>query len=193
MIIFISDKQIQRNFKKAGYNNIGSGVTELVNKAAYNYVRKEINRVIKNNKNIQALEAHHFEKQNGGRVLMPSEYYGVASNHYVEITGKTDNGTDMAVKESWIRPSFKAELNGGEAPKFTLSRQSVKNIASEVINTNMKSAIIIKQDALKTIHSNLVSKLSELTKTLERKVKSESLQKQDLSSVLSMTKYKAMM
>lgn len=181
MIIFISDKQVQRNLKKVGYNNVGTGVTELLNKVAYNYVRKEINKVIKSN------------QQKGGRVLMPSEYFGVPSNHYVTVTDKTFNGNDMTVKDTWIRPSFKSELNGGEAaPIFTVSQKSVKNMVSEVINTK-KCATKITSHDIKYITSNLVSKLSEVVKSLQKKVKSDRLERQDLLNVLSMSKFKSML
>lgn len=190
MIIFISDKQVQKNFKKAGFKTVGEGVTELVNKAAFNYIKKQIEKALKKNKNSHTLEAVHFAKQSGGRVLMPSEYFGVSSNHYVEITDKTQNGTDMAVKDTWIRPAFTAELNGG-APKFVVSMQSVKNIVAEILNTK-KTEVSIKPQALKVLHSNVIAKLSDVTKSLERKVKSDSLEKKDIVSVLSMTKFKSL-
>ena len=190
MIIFISDKQVQKNFRKAGFKVVGDGVTDLVNKAAFNYIQNEIAKAMKKNKVGGALESSHFAKQSGGRVLMPSEYFGVPSNHYVEITDKAQNGTDMAVKDTWIRPSFTAELNGG-APKFVVSLQSVKNIVAEIMNTK-KIDVNIKTSAMRTLHGSLTTKLSDVTKSLENKVKSETLAKKDLVTVLSMTKFKSL-
>lgn len=183
MIIFISDRQVRKNFKKAGYTKLSSEIVELINKAAVNFTKATIAKAIKKNKGVKTLEAVQF----GGRVLMPSEYFGVASNHYVESPSQ---GTDMAVKESWIRPAFTAELAGGKGGDlvFACSLQVIKNICAEYINTS-KDAITIKASGYKAIHTEFVKKMSELIASLQKKVKGEELKKADLVAVLGMKKF----
>jgi hypothetical protein len=180
MIIFISDRQVRKNFKKAGYTKLSSEIVELINKAAVNFTKATIAKALKKNKGAKTLEAGQF----GGRVLMPSEYFGVASNHYVESPSQ---GTDMAVNDSRIRPSFTAELSGGQLA-FTCSLQVIKNICAEYLNTS-KDTITIKASGYKAIHTEFVKKMSELIASLQRKVKGEELKKADLVEVLKMKKF----
>jgi hypothetical protein len=180
MIIFISDRQVRKNFKKAGYTKLPSEIVEIINKATINFTKTTIGKAMKKNKGTKVLEAAQF----GGRVLMPSEYFGVASNHYVESAP----GTDMSVKESWIRPAFTAELNGGATPLFSCPMQVIKNICAEYINTSNNN-LTIKASGYKAIHTEFVKKMSDVLESLQRKVKGNTLIKADLVAVLGMKKF----
>lgn len=186
MIIFVTDKQVRKNFKSFGYKDVDAGVVDAINKAVYNYIKNTLHKSINKHKSATALEGSHILR--GGRVLMPAEYYGVQTNHYVEV----GNGTDMAVKEAWIRPEFKVtppNMEGGAA--FTLPMQVCKNILSEVLNTSKKS-VIVKPSAVKEVHYGVLERMTEVMKTIQRKVKSDVVTKKDISEVLSMKKYKVL-
>lgn len=193
-MVFVTEKQVRKNFRKAGFKAVDVGVVELVNKAAVNYVRNTLEKALQKNKNAQELEASHIanaQGQKGGRVLMPAEYFGVATNHYIEPGPKTF-GTDMSVTAEQIRPPFSAALSGGAKaqPQFEVAMSTVKNIATEVMK---RSPIAIRQSAIKQLQASLSDELSQVVKSLQRRVGSQAqVSKKELQGVLAMKKYRKM-
>lgn len=173
-MIFISDKQIVGNLKKIGFTNIDSKVFAALNDAAFNFVKKSLERAVK-----KAI-------LKGGRVVLPAEYYGVASHNYV----MEPSGTNMSVTDQLIRPAFQAELNGGaEAPVFKLGLQTTKNMCREVVATS-HIEVIVRESAIKKIHAKLVSKLSELVLNFKRQAKgSTDLTHKMITDALALKKY----
>jgi hypothetical protein len=186
MIIFVTDKQVRKNFRSFGYKDVDITIVDVINKAVYNYIKNTLHKSMKKYKSVNTLDGSHIMK--GGRVLMPAEYFGVQTNHYVTV-GDNNNGTDMAVKEAWIRPEFKVTQMEGAGSVFTLPLQVSKNICSEVLNTTNKS-VTIKPSAVKEVHNGLLQIMTDLMKSIKKKVKNDTVTKKDVIDVLSMKKYK---
>jgi histone H3/H4 len=185
MIIFMTNKQVLKNFKKAGFSSVNEDVVELLNKVAFKFVKNLIEKSHSKHKDAQVLDASHLP-QSGGRVLMPAEYFGVRTNRYV---ADAPMGTDMAVTADKIRPSFTAELNGGSDLTFTVSLQTIKNICAEVLSSkNLK----LSQSAYKHIHSVFTTKMTEVLKSAKRAVKGDTVTKKDINAVLGMKKFKSL-
>lgn len=100
-MIFLTDKSMQQNIKKFGYKSYDSSILSLVNQYLQNYTKNTISKALKKNKTATSLEASHVI-QAGGRIVLPSEYFGVTSGSY--FADLKNNGTDMAVTDSMIRP-----------------------------------------------------------------------------------------
>lgn len=179
MIIFVTDKVIRKNFRSWGFKKVDAEIVEVVNKALYVYVKKVLEKTLKKKKDGVIDRA-----MVGGRVLMPAEYYGVETDHYV---ADADPGTDMSVTEALIRPAFAAMLQGG-AGVFTVPLRSVKNIVLDVV-ASTKHDVQIKQKAFVDIQRSFETKFGEVMKSLKRTVKGEEVVKDDLMTVLKMKKF----
>lgn len=171
MVVFISDKQVLSNLKKLGYADIDSKVPSLMNEASFAFVKKTLEKAMKK------------AVLKGGRVTMPSEYYGVTTDHHVD----SPSSTDMSVTDARIRPAFEALLSGG-GPVFKLSFNATRNMCTEVINTS-SSEVIVRQTAMKKIHYKLIARLSELMTSITRKVKGNTLKASDVSDILKLKKF----
>jgi hypothetical protein len=77
----------------------------------------------------------------------------------------------------------------GAGSVFTLPLQVSKNICSEVLNTTNKS-VTIKPSAVKEVHNGLLQIMTDLMKSIKKKVKNDTVTKKDVIDVLSMKKYK---
>lgn len=180
----MTDNQVRKNFKKAGFTKVDDDVVELVNKIALQFVKNIIEKSMKKNKGFKVLDVGQLT-QSGGRVLMPSEYYGVRSNRYI---ADAPMGTDMHVSAELIRPPFTSLLSGGEKDVivFNTSLQTIKNVCAEILTSkNIK----LTQAAYKQIHTLFNEKMTDFLKSVKRMVKTETLVKKDLSSVLALKKF----
>lgn len=204
MIIFITDQQVRKNFKAVGFKVIDNEIVSVVNNASLNFVRKVLNKTLAKYKGASEIEGQHV--QTGGRVLMPAEYFGVSTNHYI---GKS-LGTDMSVTPQLIRPSFSASdlvtsvtsvgsagsaatlQAGGNHGGFHVTLQAVKNMCAEVLNTTRSKGVVLKQSAYKEIHAALTSKLDKVLVSVRKNVKGETVTKKDMTTVLAMAKFKAL-
>lgn len=171
MVVFISDKQVLSNLKKLGYTEIDPKVPTLINDAAFAFVKKTLEKAMKK------------AVLKGGRVTMPSEYYGVPTDHYIDDA----KGTDMSVTETRIRPAFEALLTGG-GPVFMIGFTSTRNMCTEVMNTS-SSEVIVRQSAMKKIHYKLIARLSEVMTSITKKHKGITLKASDVSDILKYKKY----
>ena len=81
----LSKKHVSSQLKKWGFASCHPQVYEKLNNGVANFVKR-------------------FSGQKGGRVVMPSEWYGVESGRY----GPEASGTSLAVTNQWIRPPMQA-------------------------------------------------------------------------------------
>lgn len=192
MIIFITDKQVRQNFKKFGMKTIDTAVVEVINKALFDFVSKKLEKVIKKNKSIQKLDAVHF--QTGGRVLMPSEYFGVQSNHYVSPL--TNNGVEMGVQESWIRPPMDIlrPHDGGaiEDEMFSVPLKAVKGVCAEALNNSGSTSINVSLSAsvFRELKTQFDCFMTDVMLTILKKVKKDkAVSKADVVKVLAINRF----
>jgi hypothetical protein len=120
----LKDSQIKSNLKKWGFTTYNNNINEALNKALVKYI----------------------SNQSGGRVVMPSEYFGVNSGRY---SVDADLGSSLEVTNSHIRQPLDAfdptgGIVGGGAQKFTITQKSITDLLAE---KNMKwSSSMIKKE-----------------------------------------------
>lgn len=133
-MIFLTDKSIRSNMNKFGFKTYDANVIALVNQYLQNYTKNTISRAARRNKDVDVLEASHVI-QAGGRIVMPSEYFGVESGSY--FSELKNNGTDMSVTNSMIRPAVVtydlsgAIKSGGADRQFNVSQKALQGAISE--------------------------------------------------------------
>lgn len=173
-MIFISDKQIIGNLKRAGFTRVEAKVVSLINDAAFAFVKKALEKAVKK------------AVLKGGRVVLPSEFFGVASQNYIPEA----KGTDMSVTDQLIRPPFQAQLNGGAASTgFKLGLHATKNMCREVAAVS-HIEVTVRESAVKKIHVRLLTKLTDLLVTLKRQSKgAEVLANKVVTDALAMKKF----
>lgn len=178
-MIFITEKKIIQNLKKYGFKTVKGDFTELINNIVYNFVynvTKKAAKKVKNKKDTLTLS--HFKQLQGGRVSLPGEYFGVASNHYVSQS----NATDMSVTQDDIRPEMMTYrpgmITGGAENFFVISLNNVKSVLSEVL-----VELDLTNNMIKTDHSAVSKAFQEklqdhLHKMFSSYVKKSSVKKQ---------------
>jgi hypothetical protein len=174
-MIFISDKQIIGNLKRAGFTRVEGKVASHINDAAFAFVKKALEKAVKK------------AVLKGGRVVLPSEFFGVASQNYIPEA----KGTDMSVTDQLIRPPFQAQLNGGAAAAaaFKLGLHATKNMCREVAAVS-HIEVTVRESAVKKIHVRLLAKLTDLLVTLKRLSKgAEVLSNKVVEDALAMKKF----
>jgi hypothetical protein len=200
MIFIITANHVKRNISKFGFTSYDQSVVEVFNKALQTFIEKKVHAAVKKAKGELRIEAHHV----GGRVTMPSEYYGVESNHYVNVLN--NNGVDMTVNNMWIRPpmdlmaptvaSPNAATSGGAQQKqhdqqcFSFALSAFKNACTEAVQKVSRDSTLSLQ-AQKELHAKFTQLLGSVLKSVARKSKKPHLSTRDVQEVLSMQKYKA--
>jgi len=182
---FITHTHVKKNITKFGLHSFEESVIDLLNKSAKAYVENKLQRAAKVAKG--TVIDHQHVAQSGGRVLMPSEYFGVPSNHYVETL--SSNGVDMTVNNMWIRPPMDLMgpiVSGGGTKDFALPFTVFKSMLSSV-----SSDIKLTSAAQKTLHADLSKKLAGVLQAAARKCQNGTLSKSALVETLSMRKYAA--
>ena len=157
-MIFISEKEINSNLKKYKFKSVKGDFKKLINDIVFNFIYNVTKKASKSKKE---LTLSHF-KQLGGRVVLPSEYFGIPSNHYVS----SSQATDMSVTQDYIRPemmTYRPGLTGGKNEnevtfKFTI--KSLKPILSEVL-VKLDSAQKLKKTELEKVAKAFKGKLEE--------------------------------
>jgi hypothetical protein len=189
MIFIITDNHVKRNCKKFGFSTYDSAVVEGLNKALMNFVEKKIVKAAKSVKGGSKIDVHHL--QSGGRVLMPSEYFGVPSDHYTEVL--SSNGVDMTVNNMWIRPpmdilspDYASAVGGG--PKFEFPFTTFKSACVEA-QANLNHDLTISIAAQNLLHKQFVQQMNNVFKAVSKKVRGDHLHVVALNDVLSMKKF----
>lgn len=139
----ISEKTLLKNIKRFGFESFDSSVHNKINKYLKSFVTFHLSKALKKYKDNQKLTAEHLKSIKGGRVLMPSQYFGVDNNNY-----HTDApmGVDMTVIDKYIRPqidiSSKDFLQTGAAYKkklaFEVTQKAIRDTAKSVLENHNK-------------------------------------------------------
>lgn len=183
---FITHNHVKKNIAKFGLKSFDESITDLLNKSAKAYVANKLQRAAKIAKG-STIDHQHIN-QVGGRVLMPSEYFGVASNHYVSSETMSSNGVDMTVNNMWIRPpmDLMGPIVSGGAKTFVLPFTVFKNMLS-----SLSSDAKLTGAAQKTLHADLSKKLASVLQAAARKCQDAHLSKSALTDALAMKKFAA--
>lgn len=139
----LSKQTIKRNLKKWGYTDYDEEIDDFLNNAAKKF-------------------------QEGGRVLMPSEYFGINSGRY----SSESTASSLAVTNAFIRTPLNANdptgaIKGG-ARRFEIPACSIKN---------------------KVLKQQFENKMTEFMNSVARKQKGDRLSSETVQNALNMRKY----
>lgn len=193
MLFIITESHVKRNLSKFGFKSFDVNIVQSLNSSLHAFLEKKVRKAIKKAKGVSRLEAQHV----GGRVSMPSEYFGIQSNHYVETLN--NNGVDMTVNNMWIRPPMdlmaptvatSTAATGGAAntPVFSLSLSVFRNACSEAIQKVSRDTSL-SLDAQKSLHSDFLRLMTEFMTSVAKKAKDGHLGVRHVQEVLSQKKY----
>lgn len=179
---------MNKNFKSS-LKSFGMIPTdELVSKLSDTlelYSSNVLEKISKNNRKNLIVDNKLLSSMKGGRVLLPSEYFGSTTNNYIE---KPNNETHLNVTNEIIRPAIDTKLpnyqevklvepildipiqDGGKlVKKFKLSEKLIKSTLDK-INKDKNYNLKLKTETIK----NLKNKYEELiTKALNDVIKSK--------------------
>lgn len=162
----LAKSMIKRNFKKWGYDSYDEEIDNFLNHTLDAFVQRQV-------KNIQR----------GGKIVLPSEYFGVESGRY---SVDAPAGSSLAVTDQFIRePLATADPTGaivGGGKRFEVSKRAVDEAVGG--NASRAERIAIKAKYEKT--------MTELMNSLARKVRSDHVSKSAFQNVLKMTKYSSL-
>jgi hypothetical protein len=139
----LTKQSIKKNLKKWGYKSHTESIDDFLNNKLNKFVKQKA--------------------QTGGRVVLPSEYFGVDSGKY---SVDASPGTDMSVTDSLIRPAVvtsdpSGAIVGGGQRKFEISARSVSEILK---NNNCKLCASHKKSIKEDFESKLTSALQKASK-----------------------------
>lgn len=137
------------------------------------YTSNILEKINKNNKSKLVVDNKLLLSMKGGRVLLPSEYFGETTNHYVS---NPSNEINLDVTDEVIRPAIDIKTpdyepvikvqEGGLKKKIKLSEKLVK-LTIEKINKDKNFNLKLKNETIKT----LKNKYEELITSLINDVK----------------------
>ncbi len=189
-MIFLSDKSMRLNMKKFGYKSYDSDVLSLVNQYLQNYTKNILSKAMKQNKT-STLEAAHII-QAGGRIVLPSEYFGVTSGSY--FADLKNNGTDMRVTDTMIRPvvatyDLSGAIKGGASDKnFKLSKKALLNAITEA-KVSLQTDVKLRSDATLAMQQTFQKLMSEILNKTCNKCNNH-LTTETLKKISAQRKYK---
>lgn len=167
-MIFITEKSVLQNMKKFGFRSYDANILQLVNQYFENFVRNTLTKASKKTDYVEAKQI----LQAGGKIVLPSEYFGVESGSYFD--NLKSYGTDMSVKEAFIRPTVAtydlsgAIKTGGSSQLFSVSKRSVQNAIKEAL-VSLQRNIKVKSDAALALQQGFQSVMTEILQKASKK------------------------
>ena len=177
-MIYITKQILDRNLKQFGFHSYDKEVLELINKALYNYVRCNLNKAMK-----------------GGRVVLPSDYFGVPSASHFEHLN--DHGANMSVTDHMIRPHIPikdlgASGGGTAAPLcFKITKKAINYAIKEAMLSERVSGTGASAAAVCDSLKEKFEKLMTSAIKAAAKIDKEHLSIKTLRQVFGSDKYKA--
>lgn len=187
-MIFLSENSIRINAKKFGFKNVDIAVLESINNYLMNYTKNILKKALKKNKH-NNIQIH----QNGGRIVLPSEYFGIESGSYFENISH-NNGTNMTVTNTMIRPmqhtvDLTGAIIGGSNKIFTISKNALKNALNEA-NVILEKNIKIDNDTYVHIKYKFEKIMTEIFRKASKKTTDNNLELSNLENIVNQSKYK---
>lgn len=159
-MIFLTEKSIRQNVKKFGFKSYDAEVLSAINASLKNFTEHKLQKALKKHKTAS-------RTQRGGRVVLPSEYFGVTSGSHFEQLA--NHGANMNVTEAMIRASIPTNdlsgaIKGGAMAKFSIPKKSLANALQEA-KTSLQQEAQIKSE----VSSALQKQFEELMTSLLKK------------------------
>ena len=144
----LSDKYLRFNLKKFGFQTYDTEVKELFETFLVNFLKNKAGK----------------KAPSGGRTVLPSEYFGKESPSYFESLA--NNGTDMSVTNSMIRPSIQAHdltgaITGGNSQCFSVSLRSLSLALKEAKVKVPKAESLQLKEEFEKLVGNMLRQMSK--------------------------------
>jgi len=153
----LNEKVIKSNLKKWGFKSFDSKIHEHVNRGLENVAKDLANKFARNSR-----------RQDGGRIVLPSEYFGVDSGKY---EASASDGSNLNVTDSWIRNPLSASdptgaITGGAAKKkFACTIKAVKDVSERI------SRFEFKQQHIKEVKEKFEERMTKFMNSVDRRNK----------------------
>lgn len=185
-MLFISERHLKTNLKKYGFSSVDSKSLETINKTLSNFAHNSLKKVANKNKKLEKIELRHV--QSGGKIVLPSEYFGVNSGRYFD---QVDN-VDFRVTEDYIRPPLHVNdpagvIQDGGASRFKVSNNAFKSALEEAQSNLNLHEVSIASSAKKALQQKYEKLLHEALSKLSKQ--EEELSASKLNEVLRMRKF----
>lgn len=182
----ITANHVKRNVRKFGMKTYDDEIVSLLNNAILTFIEKKVRQAMRKAKGVSHIDIVHF----GGRVTMPVEYYGVETNHYVDVVD--NNGVDMSVSNMWIRPPMDImQVNqeaGAAIPPFIIAFTVFKTACVEVVQNLSKDATLSFKVQQK-LHNEFMKTMGSVFIAVARRCNDGHVSKDMLTKVLGMQKF----
>ena len=150
-------------------------VITVLNNALFKFVSSELKKGAK--------------KQNGGRIVMPLEYFGVDSKNFVA----TSNGASVQATADYIRPPMEMNILGaaqqGGAKKTVNVPLNVIQTTIEEVSAKVNKQVENKGKVAKQLKARFESTISGVLERASKKAEKNHLSSESLKEVLAMKKY----
>lgn len=170
MLVALQQKNISKIMANFNVKSWDSEIVAVLNNSLYKFVQKEL--------------AKGEKKQNGGRVVMPLEYFGVDSKNFVA----TSDGQSVEPTADYIRPPLDVQMVGGASSKVSVSMSAIILVMDDVVAKKNKT-IKGKAAVAKALKSKFENVLGGIIERAAKKSKDGYMSASDVRSVLEMKKY----
>ena len=156
----LNEKTLKSNFRKWKIQSFDSGITRHVNSALERFTE-----------NYAKQSSRRSGGQSGGRIVLPSEYFGVDSGRY---EASASDGSNLNTTDSWIRSPLSASdptgaitggATGGAQKRFACTTKAVKEVAEKISNFEFK------QQHIKQVKSQFEARMTKFMNSVDRKNK----------------------
>jgi hypothetical protein len=136
---------VKSNLKAFGFESHDASAEKLIEKYMKNFADNMVAKASRKSAASNKIEAKHFASQRGGRIVLPSQYFGVDNASYID---NPPMGTDMTVTETHIRPAMDPyavmfEQQGAGATKYKASKAKVAEAVKKVAGDKKVSSCAI--------------------------------------------------
>lgn len=179
----LTEKVIKSNIRKWGFSSHDSGITRHMNSALERFTE-----------NYAKQSSRRSGGQSGGRIVLPSEYFGVDSGRY---EASASDGSNLNTTDSWIRSPLSASdptgaitggATGGAQKRFACTIKAVKEATEKISNFDFK------QHHIKQVKAQFEEQMTKFMNSVDRKNKKNDthLSEEFFKDVAEQRQYKAL-
>jgi hypothetical protein len=176
MLIALQQNSIEKMLRSHGFKSWDNEVVSSMNEAFYNMIHHELKKY----------GMRRASNQQGGKIVMPLEYFGVESNNFVESA----EGVSVAPTADYVRPPIGSTFQTAGAGSF-ISLKAVDMVVEDVASKYNKN-VEKKRLVVKALKKTAEKKFTEILMKVKSKSKSEHMSVSSWNDVVSMKKYNSM-
>lgn len=197
-MIYLTEKAIQSNIKKFGFKSCESAVVDKVNEYVDNFAHNTVAKVTKKYRSIEVVEDKHVQVvQSGGRVVLPSEYFGINSGKY---SSSVPSFTSSEISNAFLRAPVLTQdlqglITGGSATKklFALPKKAVKNAIQEAQVRLQHQQLKFRASAVEGVADVLSRQMTDILIKAQKSKKGDThLTVEDIEKATGAKKYQSL-